>query len=600
MADNESFEKENNKNIHHHHQHEDGTQHTSNPTHVELKHLNENYDAHLDTILPEQLHRGDIHSVNRFLGYHDAMMATCGTFLVLPLRNLNKMVTDEDLKHGGHDLPHDPIHANTLAEYLDAMKLEIIMFFLGFLIVCTMWETNNIRTIVMKRFDDFMILLGILQMFATVVFPFSMTLQGHYPEETITIILTAATLIFINILELIMTVYAFSCPRLLHLALASWDKSLRRRFMITMCIKPVFDILLIAVASAFTLLDYRVTWFLLIFLVLWPLVRKLIFYLRRRIVHESKQEKCRFFWYFTKGQISKERVEAFTDAAVAIIACVLILDITVEEFPTFEKVKKDGLLSVLDHMKLEFITFFGTYLGVSLLWYVNHTVLHLFHTIDCIGLYLQKIFLAFLCMAPLMNNMLTKFGSQEATQDTKVAVLWTFGMSFAASITQFLMLIWGYWNKEKMLHQWAARPSRKDSMNKNQFQYIQLKTLTIPFWTFVGLFGYFGNGYTPLILTLVCIVMTWLTFFIIKFIYMNHVGKEGVSNFLKLHHQVSVTEMQISKEMQSEMNDGQVEFDTEDDFEKEVIQQNGGGDKIEKQVYVDAMKEELEEGDTGL
>jgi len=596
MSDNKSFEKEKH---HNHHNHENDTHHTHNPTNAELKHLHEHYDEHIDTILPDQLHRGDITSVNRFLAYHDAMMATCATFLVLPLRNLKKMVTDKD-KHG-HGLPHDPIYANTLAEYLDQMQIEIIMFFLGFLIICNIWETNNIRTIVMKRSDDFMVLLGIFQMFAIVVLPFAMSLEAHYAKETVTIVLTAVTLITINVLELLMTIYAFSCPRLLHLALASWDKTHRRRFMVTMCIKPVFDILLIAIVSAFTLFDYRVSYVLFVFLVLWPLIRKLIFYLRRHIVNETKQEKCRFFWYFTKGQIAKERVEGFTDAAVAIIACVLILDITVEDFPTGEKVRKDGLLSVLEHMLLEFINFFGAYLAVSLLWYVNHTVLHLFHTVDCIGLYLQKIFLAFLCMAPLSNNMLTKFGLK-GNQDTKVTILWTAGMFFAASITQFLMVAWGYFNKDKLLHQWAVCLSKSgtNSINKNQHRYILLKTLTIPFWTFVLVFSYFGSENIPVIITVICIVMTWLTFLTIKFVFMNHIGKEGVTQFLKLHHQVSFNELQVSKEMQLEMNDGHVEFHTEADYEKEVIHQNGDRENIEKQVYVDSMKEELREGDTRL
>ena len=52
--------------------------------HADIKHLQEHYDEITDNKLPDYLHRGDITSVNRFLGYHDAMMATCGTFLVLP------------------------------------------------------------------------------------------------------------------------------------------------------------------------------------------------------------------------------------------------------------------------------------------------------------------------------------------------------------------------------------------------------------------------------------------------------------------------------------------------------------------------------------
>ena len=145
-----------------------------------------------------------------------------------------------------------------------------------------------------------------------------------------------------------MIIYGFSTPRLLNMATRDWDKKQRRGFMFMMCIKPIFEILLVGIAGAFTLLNYRVSWALFALLILWPLQRQLFFYFRRHRANESEQEKCRFRYYFSKGQISKERLEAFTDAAVAIIACVLILDITVEEFPIQRELKKKVYLLFLN------------------------------------------------------------------------------------------------------------------------------------------------------------------------------------------------------------------------------------------------------------
>ena len=521
------------------------------------------------------------------------MMATCATFLVLPLRNLKTLVTKEDLERG-FELHEHSIQVDSLAEYLDVIKMKLIMFFLGFLIICTIWEANTIRTMVTKRFDDFMVLLGILQMFAIAVLPFAISLQAHYPKDVLTIILTAITLVIINILELFMTIYAFSCPRLLHMAMASWDTSQRRRLMVVWCIKPVFDIILVAVISAFTLMETRLAILLFLILVLWPLVRKLVFYLGRRVVNETKQEKSRFFWHLSRGQISKERVEVFTDAAVAIIACVLVLDITVEDFPSLHDVKEMGLIAVLKHMDFEYYNFFGTYIAVTLLWYVNHTVLNLFHTIDYVSLYLQKIFLVFLCLAPLSNNMLTRFGSK-GNYDTKVTMLWMFGTLFAAAITQFLMLIWGYWRKEKFLHQWAVSTSVKDAMSKKQHRYILLKTLTIPFWTFVGFLANCGKGNKPVIVVIACGVMTCLTFVVLKFLHMNHIGKEGVSRFLNINSQASDKDLYMSKEMQEEVDDGNTEFQTEDDYEKDTRLPKANKEKIPKHAYVNSMEGELKD-----
>ena len=476
------------------HQEEDQRQRGTTSKHADLKHLQEHYDKIADTKLPDRLHRGDITSVNRFLGYHDAMMATCGTFLVLPLRNLKNMVTSGEYaeKKKNHELPHDPIVVEDLAGYLDAMHKEFIMFFLGFLIICTIWESNNIRTIVLKRYDDFLVLLGIFQMFATIVLPFSIGLQGHWPENNVTVLMTTVTLIIISILELVMIIYGFSCPRLLNMAVNDWNKKERRRFMLLMCCKPFFDICLVGIAGALTIWDYKASWVMFTLLVLWPIFRNFVFYMRRRGVNESKQEKCRFFFYFSKGQISKERVEAFTDAAVAIIACVLILDITVEEFPTAKKVHEEGLLAVLKHMTFEFRSFFGTYLTVSLLWYVNHTVINLFHTVDFVILYLQKIFLAFLCLIPIGSNMRINFQSGKNSQ---VPVLWASGMTFIPSITQVLMLVWGYYREEKLLHSWAtcSEQTRSSKMNRRQFLYVRWKSVNIPFWCVVGFFRLFFN-----------------------------------------------------------------------------------------------------------
>jgi hypothetical protein len=102
------------------------------------------------------------------------------------------------------------------------------------------------------------------------------------------------------------------------------------------------------------------------------------------------------------------------------------------------------------------------------------------------------------------------------------------------------------------------------------------------------MFGYFGSGSAPLIITAVCSNMTWLTLVAIKFVFVDHIGKEGVTHFLNKNHQVSFDDLQVSKEMQLELHDGHVdEFHTKADYEKRVIHQNGYGEK--KQI--DSMKE---------
>uniref|UniRef100_A0A7M5V6C2 Endosomal/lysosomal proton channel TMEM175 n=2 Tax=Clytia hemisphaerica TaxID=252671 RepID=A0A7M5V6C2_9CNID len=548
------------------------------------------------------------------------MMATCGTFLVLPLRNINNMVkaSDYDELKKNHKLPHDPIVVDDLAGYLDAMKTEFIMFFLGFLIICTIWETNIIRTNVIKRYDDFMVILGLFQMAAIVVLPFSIALNGAYPREDVTVLLTITILIIINIFELIMILYGFYCPRLLNMAMKDWSNKEVRRFMLRMCIKPVMEILLVGVAGAFTLLNYQIAWAMLALLVISPLMRKLGYYYERHHVGYEKREKCRFFYFYTKGQISKERVEAMSDAAIAIIACVLILDITVEDFPTKHAVHEEGLINVLREMKFDFGAFFGAYCGVSILWYINHTVLNLFHTIDIGTLYLQKIFLAFLCFLPIVNNMMVRYGfGQEGTQaDRRLAIQWSGGISFAAGITQTMMVVWGYFRKEKLLHRWAT--CNKSEMNRKQLLYVRSKICAVPIWALLCIFSSLAPGSTSVYLLLACAVGNLLTMLILKFMFMNHINEPGISIFDHSNHgsilsngsgcemrkqmkqeiadgfydsrDHSAGECDLRKGMAEEIADGKV-YQDENEMEREVLEE------AEKKEIKDEQKEERQEND---
>jgi len=100
------------------------------------KNLHENYDDHHNRKLFSHVHRGDLASTNRLLGYNDAMMATCATFLVVPIKH-SKMKKAEEL-----------------GQFLESIKVEVLMFFIGFFLVATIWESTNIRCIVVKRLDD--------------------------------------------------------------------------------------------------------------------------------------------------------------------------------------------------------------------------------------------------------------------------------------------------------------------------------------------------------------------------------------------------------------------------------------------------------------
>ncbi|XP_065675112.1 endosomal/lysosomal proton channel TMEM175-like [Hydra vulgaris] len=433
-----------------------------------LKHLEEHYDIHVNDIMPDLLHRGDIVSPQRMLGYVDAMMATCATFLVIPLRKIKDI---------------SPNHF--LGDHLYENRTEFIMFLLGYLVVLTIWESINIRSLLIKRVDDILLFMTMFTMFLTSLLPFSLSLEGHYPGETISVWITCSLLALIELTDLCVLFYSMEHPSILHVELHTWTKVERRRFRNMLCLQNIFNIVFFIMGSLFILLNHVLAWVFIAMIILMPPFKKLFFYIRRHTVSQTKIEKSPFFFHFTKGNISIERVTAMSDAAFAIIACILILDITIDEFPTYQNVLNHGLTYELMHMKKDFFIYFGIFAIISTLWYSNHGVLHLFKSTNVIIVYLQKISLALACLTPLAGNMVVVYATNQ-NRDAKKSILVTSLVIFFSSTFNLIILIYGLYTKEKYLHCWAV-----GNMKKNKYQqiYTVLKAANFPFWSFLCTLG---------------------------------------------------------------------------------------------------------------
>lgn len=480
-----------------------------------IKQRDEDYEHKLNTALPRDFHRGDLHSTTRLQGYCDAMYATCATFLVLPLRNLKEMEEEQ-----------------TLPEFVHERAGEYVIFFIGFFVICTMWEMNVKRFSVVKRLDDFLVFLVILSLLATTMLPFSLSLKGHFEREEEGGLITSGLIASIELIEIIIVVIAFNSPRLLHIDLHQSGKAelryLRNLFLMT----SVFNIILCFFAGAGSFLHYSVTWVLISLVILIPLMRKFNFYVRRRRYFrqnssnrkKSATNRRHLYWELSKGNISKERVEAMSDASVAIIACVLVLDITVEEFPHEVTVHHHGLHQALHHMGHNIAIFIGAYGMVSAMWYVNHTVLHMFHTIDVVLLYLQKAFLAFASLSPFCSQVISKF-SGRLDEEGSVATRIGFLFPLCAYVANMCMLFWGYYKKEKLMHRWAVHGNCLEANRPAQL-YILLKTTLTPLWILVGLIASFGPGHVLQYIRYIVYGLLALTFIVLKLMFMCHLGKK--------------------------------------------------------------------------
>ncbi|XP_012563447.2 endosomal/lysosomal proton channel TMEM175 [Hydra vulgaris] len=493
------------------------------------KHLEKYYDEHVDKTLPEDYHRGDITSLKRMLAYFDAMMAACATFLVIPLRNL--------------DLQED---TQSLLQFLASISSELIEYFVGFQIVLLIWENMNNRAIVIKRVDDFILTLVIFEMLVTSFLPFSLALQGHYPREKVSFLTTCVILGILQVIDIVIVLYAIHSPNLLHVNLKNWAKSELQDLILIMVFRPLVSFFLIIIAGAFVLVHYGVSWAFIALLIIIPTIRKIYWFVRRRVKKLELTEKNLFLDHFCKGNVPKERVEIMSDAAVAIVACILILDITDKKFPKKVDVNENGLVYKLSDMASEFFIYVASFCLVSALWYVNYAVLHLFKTVNSVVLYLQKAFLLFCCLCPLAGNMVLLIANKDNIE-TNIAIRYSAGIIFFSSISNFFIVVYGLLTGEKYFHEWASVKHFKK--NKREHLYTLAKVLNLPLWSIFCFLGSLGSSSSAIYILYITSFGAPFSFFAFKFIFMNYLSKI-TALFLRQNYLVKENkELYASKEI---------------------------------------------------
>ncbi|XP_065671357.1 endosomal/lysosomal proton channel TMEM175-like isoform X3 [Hydra vulgaris] len=476
----------------------------SKKTRERIKHLEEYYEEHINETLPENHHRADVTSLNRMLAYFDAVMAACATFLAIPLKNI---------EHEDNNLFSDFIHL---------ISVNLIEYFVGFHIVLSVWENMNTRAIVIKRADDYVLAFVIFEILVTSFLPFSLALQGHYPHEKVSFLSTCVVLGILQVIDVSIVLYAIHSPNLLHVDLKNWTKLELRELTFIMLFRPLVSLFLLIIAGASVLVHYGVSWAFIALLIIVPLIRKFYWFVRRRIKHFEETEKNQFLEHFSKGNVPKERVEIMSDAAVAVVACILILEITGEGFPTREDVNKFGLSNKLTDMTSEFFTYIASFCLVSALWYVNHAVLHLIKTVNVIMLLFQKIFLSFCCLCPLAGSIVLRFAIKR-NHESNIAIRYSAMIIFLSSIANFFIFLYGLLTGEKYFHKWASIKNFK--INKRQQLYSLAKAINLPFWSLFCALGSLGSPTSSVYILYATFAAAPCFFFASKIILMNHVGK---------------------------------------------------------------------------
>ena len=185
--------------------------------------------------------------------------------------------------------------------------------------------------------------------------------------------------------------------------------------------------------------------------------------------------------------INTERVECFSDGVFSIVATLLVLDITTENFPKEADIEKDGLGTTVRNLWPSFLLYITTFIVIAFLFFVHHSLFHCIKKMNQVMLFANNISLAFIGYFPfdffvaVFNKYVER--PKKPNADTKLAVQIGSVAIFAASLAQAVVFIVALWKGSSHLE-----PRANPSISRNSHCYLALKLTIIPV---VSLFIYF-------------------------------------------------------------------------------------------------------------
>jgi len=453
--------------------------------------------------------RRDIVRPNRLQGFSDAVFATAATLLIIPIRKF------------------EPVGDESLRDALLKRWPELVIFILGFLVICAVWESHNMRFILIKKIDDIIVALTLMSLMITTFLPFTVALEGHYGRYPVSIVLNCIMLLVLELIELSIFVYAFNSPNLLTEQFQQLDAVEMRNKKRQIYVKVAINCSLFMFSCLLSMGSWIASGILLCAVIVTPL-------LRRAMVKVSNLFTCLYenpsqsnFNVLT-ARLHKERIECFSDAAIAIVATLLILDLTTEDFPTKKNVQKNGLNYELSAMWQMFVGYIGSYTVIAFLWFVHHSILHHIKVFTPLMVIFNNVFLAFLAGTPFMSTLVNKY-TGHVTHNEQIAVRISCIIIFMASFMQTCILVLAILNKQLTLHSWAIPGDSLESTSATHL-YLLLKTLIIPLVTFATFLSSLFTPYGTYIVYHVSLFVVPVLFIILKVAYACHCCRQHSSN----------------------------------------------------------------------
>uniref|UniRef100_A0A8D0GZ55 Endosomal/lysosomal proton channel TMEM175 n=1 Tax=Sphenodon punctatus TaxID=8508 RepID=A0A8D0GZ55_SPHPU len=360
---------------------------------------------------------GSTQSSHRLLAYSDALLSIIATV----------MVSAED----------QPLPSESIQQLL---ATKIAVYLITFLIVTVAWAAHvrygNLECIIL-----------------TYNFSLQFSLMASFPDKPFGIFMFSSCAVVIGLVQAVIVAYGFHNPYLLkHQIQVSENQAFYKRHILKIILRgPTFYFL----AAIFSFFFIPVSYVLLVMVTFFPHVIQLVKWCKNRTAEEEPRSLETFTSYLHEP-LSKERVEAFSDGVFAIVATLLILDISEGSVPDAKEVADkfhDNLFEALSEYGPSFLAYFGSFVTIGLLWFVHHSLfLHVTKATRLMGL-LNTLSLAFVGGLPLAYQLTSDFA--EKSRNEMEAIQVSCVIIFFAGIFQFAIWTSALFHERETLHPFA-------------------------------------------------------------------------------------------------------------------------------------------------
>lgn len=409
--------------------------------------------------------RKDFVHLNRLKCFNDAVFAIVSTILILPIRRL------------------DENSGSNLETLMKDRLVELVVYFMAFLVICSVWESHVHRFKILAHADDVLIWLNLTSLMFTTFLPFGCALEGRYPKKYLPIVLICGDMLILEALEVVIILYSFRRPDLLkeHLQeLPEQQLKEQRDYMLT---KKLINPLLYILSASLSNTSSVTAWVLMSTVIFTPCINRFlgIVFRKFKAIRMIEPEFDLMFGNY----IDTERVECFSDGVFSIVATLLVLDITTEYFPKEKDVERDGIDKAVLEMWPKFLTYVATFVIIALLWFLHHSLYHGIKKMNQIMLVANNISMSFIGFFPFVVALMNKFVADQnhLNDNTRLAVRCGAVVTYVASLAQALVLVVAMWQSHFYLE-----PKANPAILKSSHCYLALKLSIVPL---VSLLVYF-------------------------------------------------------------------------------------------------------------